>query len=93
MGQPAHTITFSDGWVECTADDPSKVDQIDVFVVGPNGLEEDAVGLRQDNDAPHRARLTMQGDMESGLFPNFADGSFVRQLVGIDVPAGRQPHL
>ena len=64
-----------------------------MFVVGTNGFEEDAVGLRQDNDAAHRPRFTMQGDVESGLFPDFADGSFMRQLVGIDVPARREPHL
>src|SRR5690606_6859861 len=72
-----------------------EVDEVDVLVVVRDELELDTGRHHQLNGligvVGGQALLTDEPDRETGLLRNLPDRGLIRQLVRLDVPAGREP--
>jgi len=70
---------------------PREVDQIDMLMPWAYIFQEDAVRLWQDTDMAKHTTLAQQLDLEPRFLANLAHRRPIRQLVRVDMSAGRQP--
>ena len=75
------------------ADDPRKINEIDVLMAGFDILEQYADRLHQDRYSSPLPARSHKFDVQSGFFGHLSDGRFFGQFAGVDMAARGQPGL